>query len=473
MLALLPLFLGFGGVPVGSPVRGLAKPPGSPRTPYPSSIELAFSSGRHTFSRTIGSLGSGATAGDLLREVSLLIGIKPDFLVLWKGLSESRLIDKEGRVKNRRNSDRIGWNSMWPDADKLNEQTLEELGVKEGGLIHCAVRPLRGDHIHQAFAAYVHGELVDIIWDQEWLGTPDANEGDTYPSTFANLSAGMYDYHITTTHPHFGMHAGQAYWFGDGLIHSHPGTSWQWFHHTEGLGATLGAFLEQTGVALYDGADSRYPLGQWHVPFDGDVDLDQNAMTFPDNTGGKETMVGGQYACEQNNTDGKLPAKGLNGQNVNNNETGTERHTLRDFQTVTPDKIRMTPENIIIGSNATHKWRAYYWDYFNETAPRVIEYGMTELWLGENLGMVVLSFERRDANATGGYVVPRPPQCMIDVLADKVGFETGTSMDHQQSSYYTMGFDGYSYPMPNDHGYGWPWSKKKWITENMTLGPLL
>ena len=73
------------------------------------------------------------------------------------------------------------------------------------------------------------------------------------------------------------------------------------------------------------------------MPFDGDVDLDQNAMTFPDNTGGKETMVGGQYACEQNNTDGKLPAKGLNGQNVNNNETGTERHTLRDFQTVTPD----------------------------------------------------------------------------------------------------------------------------------------
>ena len=29
---------------------------------------------------------------------------------------------------------------MWPDADKLNEQTLEELGVEEGGLIHCAVR---------------------------------------------------------------------------------------------------------------------------------------------------------------------------------------------------------------------------------------------------------------------------------------------------------------------------------------------
>ena len=170
------------------------------------------------------------------------------------------------------------------------------------------MRPLRGDHIHQAFAVYVKGQLVDIIWDQEWLGTPDANEGNTYPSSFANLSSGMcaprrarsppnthaphlarsrrlpplrrytrpshvrpdaavrcprfcrYDYHITTTHPHFGMHAGQAYWFGDGLIHSHPGTSWQWFQHTEGLGATLGAFLEQTGVsAAPDTLDASVP----------------------------------------------------------------------------------------------------------------------------------------------------------------------------------------------------------------------
>lgn len=34
------------------------------------------------------------------------------------------------------------------------------------------------------------------------------------------------------------------------MIHSHPGTSWQWFQHTEGLGATLGAYLEQTGVSV-------------------------------------------------------------------------------------------------------------------------------------------------------------------------------------------------------------------------------
>lgn len=92
-LSMLPLLLGFGGVPVGSPVRGLAKPPGSPRT-YPRSIELAFSSGRHTFSRTIASLKSDETAGDLLEKVAGLIGIKSDFLVLWKGLSGRRLIDE-------------------------------------------------------------------------------------------------------------------------------------------------------------------------------------------------------------------------------------------------------------------------------------------------------------------------------------------------------------------------------------------
>mgnify|MGYP004358159917 CR=1 FL=1 len=46
--------------------------------------KLAFSSGRHSFSRSL-SLDPGETAGSLLAKVSDLIGIKPDFLVLWKG----------------------------------------------------------------------------------------------------------------------------------------------------------------------------------------------------------------------------------------------------------------------------------------------------------------------------------------------------------------------------------------------------
>ena len=52
-----------------------------------------------------------------------------------------------GRVKNRRNSDRIGWNSMWDnhtttenEAVELNKKKLIDLNVTDGSLIHCAVR---------------------------------------------------------------------------------------------------------------------------------------------------------------------------------------------------------------------------------------------------------------------------------------------------------------------------------------------
>lgn len=93
-------------------------------------------------------------------------------------------------------------------------------------------------------------------------------------------------------------------------------------------------------MAFYDGVDSRYPIGQWHVPFPAHVNrtLEQNAMTFPDITGGKPTMVGGQYACEQNM--GEI--KGLNGQN-----NGTARHSLRDFETVQPNARRATSISVV------------------------------------------------------------------------------------------------------------------------------
>ena len=103
-------------------------------------------------------------------------------------------------------------------------------------------------------------------------------------------------------------------------------------------------------MAFYDGVDSRYPIGQWHVPFpDGvDRDLKQNGMTFPGTTGGKMTMVGGQYACEQNNG----AVKGLNGQNVDNVDTGTARHSLRDFETVKPKARRTTSNSCRVRSGA-------------------------------------------------------------------------------------------------------------------------
>ena len=81
MLALpVALSLAFANMPGGG-FRGATPPP---QPSYPTSIELAFSSGRHSFSRSL-SLAEGETAGSLLDKVSGLIGIKTDFLVLWKG----------------------------------------------------------------------------------------------------------------------------------------------------------------------------------------------------------------------------------------------------------------------------------------------------------------------------------------------------------------------------------------------------
>ena len=112
---------------------------------------------------------------------------------------------------------------------------MAEAGIRPDDIITVQVRPLRGDHIHYAFATYVHGQLVDILWDADWMGAAFASEGERYPLDFSNLTEGMYDYHITQSKPHFGVHSGQAHWFGDGLIHVHPGTSWGWFRETEVL----------------------------------------------------------------------------------------------------------------------------------------------------------------------------------------------------------------------------------------------
>jgi hypothetical protein len=162
------------------------------------------------------------TAGDLLERVGELVGIPSDYIVLYKRTN----LFQRNKLIGRDPSQRIGCSSTCTSANELNAKTLPSLGVSEGSSVLCLIRPLRGDHIHQAFAVYVHDELVDTLWDSDWLRTPDASEGLTYPKSFEDLSDGMHDYHITTTHPHFGIHSGQAQWFGDGFIHIHPGTSW-------------------------------------------------------------------------------------------------------------------------------------------------------------------------------------------------------------------------------------------------------
>ena len=79
---LFPIFHGFGsfGGHPGPGLRGATPQQAGTIT----KIELAFSSGRHSFSRTI-AVDDGTSAGNLLDKVANLINIDRDLLVLWNG----------------------------------------------------------------------------------------------------------------------------------------------------------------------------------------------------------------------------------------------------------------------------------------------------------------------------------------------------------------------------------------------------
>ena len=279
------------GVGLGVGLNTSFAPRSSPPLVDASSLFISVDSGRVSFTKVIPYDPAKTTAGGLLDAVGAALQVNPQYVVLFR---EEGVADRKNRRVLRREKQRIGCTSTCFGADSLNALKLSTLGIVPGDTIMCYLRPLRGDHIHLSFSVYVHGELVDVLFDSPWLRTPDANEGNTYPRTFANLSEGMFDYHITQLQPHFGIHAGQSSWYGDSMIHAHPGTSWAWFQGTEGLGANLDAFLGQVGAAYYDTLSGRYPMGGWHVP--GDYNLRSNAMTFPDVNGGQVTQVGGECA---------------------------------------------------------------------------------------------------------------------------------------------------------------------------------
>ena len=77
---LVPLLHGFGSFGGHPSLRGADPLPSTTL----SSIQLAFSSGRHSFSRTI-AVNDGTSAGNLLDKVAKLINIDRDLLVLWNG----------------------------------------------------------------------------------------------------------------------------------------------------------------------------------------------------------------------------------------------------------------------------------------------------------------------------------------------------------------------------------------------------
>lgn len=70
--------------------------------------------------------------------------------------------------------------------------------LSPGDSLRVVVRPLKGDHIHAAFAVYVGGHLLAPLADSPVEGFP--SEGR----------------HVHQLFPHWGMHAGGAGWFDDG-----------------------------------------------------------------------------------------------------------------------------------------------------------------------------------------------------------------------------------------------------------------
>lgn len=377
---------------------------------------------------------SSDTAGDLLQKVATKLNVNADYVVLYR---QDRAVDGSNRVVHRRDSMRIGAHSQSPIYQEVNSKTLQSLTIEDGDSIECVLRPLRGDHIHTAVSFHVHGELVDILYDTDPIHTPFANEGYDYPSQWSDLSQDKHNYHITQIQPHFGIHTGQAYWFGDGFIHAHPGTAWWWYRKSEGLGANVGAWLSQVNVALWESASMRYPIGTFHQPIPlADNNLAANAITFPEITGGKETKVGGVYDCD-------VVSDSSNG-TMGQNKGG---HSLRDYEMVDHEAVSLVPSRILIHSNETHTWRAYYYKYYTQTTPEVIEFGINELWLPDNLAMLSISYERRDKDTSVN--PPKPPRCMVELLVDQRALDGKPSTPNQASNYYIIGFDGYPYPMPH------------------------
>lgn len=133
------------------------------------------------------------TAGSLLDQVAERVGFDPDYIVLYlRGENSMKIKDGSMTVEsNFKASNRIGCSSMCDNQAEMNSVKLRDYNIRMNSVITCLIRPMRGDHIHQAIAIYVHGELVDTLWDQDFLRTPNANEGNTYPVTFSDLSFGM------------------------------------------------------------------------------------------------------------------------------------------------------------------------------------------------------------------------------------------------------------------------------------------
>jgi hypothetical protein len=368
-------------------------------------------------------------------------GVEAQFVTLFKLDRPLKLMGPSGPAFNL---DRSPDNRI----DNSN-QTLGQLKVKSRDTIQCLLRPLRGDHIHYAFAIYYKGELVDmsLIEDRPVLAVQNNMKvGESYdkcspvePGT-AGTSAPPFDIqatvpgmdnlprflgpriweggHIDHVFPHFGVHFGHAHWFGFGLIHVHPATSWNFFEETEGLGANLDAALEQVGIWIWEKNSRRYP---YHSAIGFITDDNKLIMDFP-NVGILKTVNGTELTSNLN-------------------------WSFCDYPT----------NRLLIGNDDKYVWRLYYHrNAMDNEDFTVMEENFGRVWLRHNMGFLALSYEERGANAA----TPVPAVESLEYLfndnsrfkmSNPVTGEVPQYIPSDASTFQAMGFDGEPYPAPYKH----------------------
>jgi hypothetical protein len=366
---------------------------------------------------------------DLAEQLAKKVGVKVQYLALFR--SSAELVQDRGPNSALTHMDRSPEYRV--DAGDNAVKTLQQQGVMAGDSLKLLLRPLHGDHIHYAFSIYYKGDPVDMSMIQDRpvlavarnISKQDEKIGDVCsPDPSPNQTDGGAEpryvgpkvwggNHIDTVFPHFGVHIGHPNWYGFSLMHIHPGTAWQWFEESEGLGANLDTLLEQVGIWVWEQDSRRYPF---HTPL-AKAEKDKLMVDFP----------------------AGLQTKGTKSTKLVSNV----KWSYCEYPT----------NRLLIANDEDYVWRLYYWPFSDKGS--LDRYGvLTErfgrVWLHENMGMITLSYEKKGATNKP----PLPEEESIKYLwsnYDHTKVEKGTPWEipHNTSGPKQLGFDGGSYPMPN------------------------
>lgn len=328
---------------------------------------------------------AGKTVRWAAEEIARETGVPSEYLLFYR--ERNRLFDGVSSVGLRKDSELLG-----------------DAAVFEAGeAVDVFVRPVLGDHVHTIYNIWVQTgseySLLRPMFDDALEHVNPAADGET-EYFFFKLHNGLH------TH-------------GKSLMHVHPWTSPLWFHETDGLGATLGNWLDDVGVTLRK-PPYREALS---LEFRNDIYL----ISKP------------EFVEIINNTSPSI--------------------TTKSFGSCLSAQGACV--NTLTNGNGS-SWKALYWkhylDFQNDEAPEIVTEDIGSVWLGRNLGVVVLVYGDDDDVLPGAdsfLATIAPPSLHGDIVE-----VTTARIDVLQSDpeeYMNLGqFDGRRYPSPRaeDDRYG-------------------